>query len=165
MKKELTIGVIGAVIGAIVGAVLGAYFNPLVQKHFFSERNELTFTLFQPIPNPIKDGNIQMGILENQGDALAEDIIVKIKYPKTVKPLDYRIQALEKLYDITRDNDSLRFSIKKLPKGDFVLIALAINLGDITTRDVEISYKQGRLSEKFIKYIKLNRWEDADEKN
>jgi hypothetical protein len=165
MKKVIRDIIVGLIL-VIAGGVLGAYLNPYVQKHVFADRNELTFTLFEPIPNPIKDGSFQMGILENKGDGLAEEIIVKIKYPKTVKPLDYRIKGLEKISDITRDNEGLRFSIKKLPKRDFVLIALAINLGEITAKDVAVSSKQGgRLSEQAIKYMKLNRWEDADEKN
>jgi len=148
--------VVVPIVAALMGAMAAGYFTHFFQKKFFSPKNKIIFNLFQPIPNPLNHGKIQLAVIENKGELPAEDLIVKINYPRTIQPLDYQIESLEAPSDITRSNDFLRFRIKKLPKDDFVIIALALAINEITQKDIEIVSKDGRLFHNSIKYLKLN---------
>lgn len=136
-------------------AALAASITGVVVNHYLKGSAELQVTLFQSIPNPQHDSRVQFMVIESKGSKAAKEITVKITYPRIFEPLDFRIDTLDTLDQVTRTDSYLRFKIPRLPPGDYALAVFAIGMSEIEPKDVRIAYKQYTIPKEEINHVKL----------
>jgi len=139
-----------AVVVAVTASVAGVLVN-----HYLKGSAELQVTLCQPIPNPQNDNQIQFMVIESTGSKAAREITVKVTYPISVQPFDYRIETLDPLSEETRTDSYLRFRIPRLTSGDYALIIFVVGTSEIEPEDVRIAHDECAIPAEEIKHVKI----------
>ena len=127
----------------------------LIKEFIFSPIPELRAILCQPIPSPLGKGRIQFMVIESTGTKTATDITVKVTYPRTVQPLDYRIESLDRPAEETRTDSFLRFTIARLRPTDVVLIAFAVGPNEITPQNIRVAHAEALMPTRSVAHLRL----------
>ena len=135
---------------SVAAVLLSYFFNPDINLHA---------SLIQPFPNPRDIGQIQALIVRNDGKKMANHLTIKVKYPRIIQPLDYRIQSMELPVYQTRTDCKLAFQLERLPYRDSVIVAFAVDSFEIQPLDIRITHDDGTIKDSDIEHIKLeDRW-------
>lgn len=118
--------------------------------------------LFQPRPKVVVElvrkfsepkGNsykIQVLTISNVGERQAEELSVRIEYPRMAGLLNYSIESREPVNDLVRTDDYLSFKLPRLAYSETVVVALNASVASIRSTDVSVIFKEGKVEQRQI---------------
>lgn len=143
-----------AILVLVCTAVTSSVASLLLKEFVFSPAVQMQATLSKALPNPLNGGKLQFFVLQNVGRSAANDVIIKIEYPRTIqRTTDFAYDTVDRPAAVTRTDDYLRICMKRLCHDEVALVILAVGAGEIGSRDVTVLYDETKLEKDSIRQL------------
>jgi hypothetical protein len=132
-------------------AVAGIFWRR-IDERFFQPSPKIVVELIHKFSEP--KGNsykIQVLTITNIGKKQAEDITVRIDYPRLQGMLNYTIESREAVSDLLRTDDYLSFKLRRLAYAETVIVALNASAGSAHPNDISVIYQNGKVELQDVK--------------
>ena len=88
--------------------------------------------------------------ITNIGKKQAEDLAVRIDYPRLPGLLNYTIESKEAVSDLIRTDDCFSFKLRRLACSETVVVALNASAASVRPNDISVIYQNGKVEQQDI---------------